>query len=77
MPDTLLDSELTDLIGRVIGSSYLPDKYIATEEERKRVFNIPAMDDTKVNTSQADYVWLPIRFEGDKVQIEWLDEWTV
>ena len=77
VPDTLLDAELTDLIERVIGSSYLPDKYIATEEERKRVLDIPAMDDTRVNTSQADYVWLPIHFEGDKVQIEWLDEWTV
>ncbi|MCD7917134.1 MAG: family 43 glycosylhydrolase [Clostridiales bacterium] len=27
------------------------------------------------NTSVANYVWLPIRFEGDRPRIEWLDEW--
>ena len=25
----------------------------------------------------ADYVWLPIRFDGDRPYIEWRDEWTV
>lgn len=28
------------------------------------------------NTAIADYVWLPIRFEGGAPVIEWLDEWT-
>lgn len=28
------------------------------------------------NTSIANYVWLPIRFEGDNVRIDWLDEWN-
>jgi hypothetical protein len=27
------------------------------------------------NTSIADYVWLPIRFDGDMPVIEWRDEW--
>ena len=27
------------------------------------------------NTSIADYVWLPIRFEGENAYIDWLDEW--
>ena len=26
------------------------------------------------NTSIADYVWLPIRFEGEKLLIDWRDE---
>ncbi len=26
-------------------------------------------------TSVADYVWLPLRFEGEKVLIDWHDEW--
>ena len=29
----------------------------------------------KEKTKEADYVWLPIRFDGDKPYIEWLDEW--
>lgn len=29
------------------------------------------------NTSIADYVWLPLRFDGDKVYIDWLDEWRI
>ncbi len=28
-------------------------------------------------TSEADYVWLPIRFDGEKPYIEWLDEWKI
>jgi hypothetical protein len=29
------------------------------------------------NTSVADYVWLPLRFDGDLPIIEWCDEWRV
>lgn len=29
------------------------------------------------NTSIARYVWLPLRFEGDRVRIDWLDEWRI
>jgi hypothetical protein len=31
----------------------------------------------EVNTSQADYVWLPLRFEGDRPVIDWHDEWSL
>ena len=34
-------------------------------------------DLTVVDTSIADYVWLPIRFEGDRVLIDWHDEWRL
>jgi hypothetical protein len=27
--------------------------------------------------SQADYVWLPIRFEGERPIIEWQNSWRV
>ncbi|MGN0999179.1 MAG: family 43 glycosylhydrolase [Faecousia sp.] len=33
--------------------------------------------DTHRNTSIADYVWLPLRFEGEKVIIDWKDEWKL
>ncbi|MFE1665742.1 family 43 glycosylhydrolase [Microbacterium sp. P02] len=28
------------------------------------------------NTAIADYVWLPIRFDGDRPFIDWIDEWS-
>lgn len=31
----------------------------------------------KVDTSIADYVWLPITFDGDTPQIHWRDEWRI
>lgn len=44
------------------------------EEEKNR----QKLDSTQMNnTSIADYVWLPLRFEGDMVRIDWLDEWRV
>jgi hypothetical protein len=32
---------------------------------------------TEIDTSIADYVWLPLRFEGERVIIDWHDEWCV
>ncbi len=29
------------------------------------------------NTSIADYVWLPIQFDGDRPYIKWYDEWSL
>ncbi len=29
------------------------------------------------NTSIADYVWLPVRFDGDMPVLDWHDEWRV
>lgn len=31
----------------------------------------------KAKTSIADYVWLPVRFDGDRAYIEWRDEWNI
>lgn len=31
----------------------------------------------EVNSSIADYVSLPLRFEGDFVNIDWHDEWRI
>lgn len=30
-----------------------------------------------VSTSVSTYVWLPIRFDGDRPVIEWRDEWSL
>lgn len=34
-------------------------------------------DDLKRNTAIADYVWLPLRFDGEKVYIDWKEEWRI
>ena len=48
----------------------------APEEERKaaekKLTELP-----KAYTREADYVWLPLRFEGDMAYIDWLDEWKI
>jgi hypothetical protein len=31
----------------------------------------------EANTSSADYVWLPIRFEGEMAFLDWHDEWRI
>ena len=42
----------------------------------------PAAEDTggeapEADTSIADYVWLPIRFDGKLPVIDWYDEWRI
>jgi hypothetical protein len=32
---------------------------------------------TAHNTSLADYVWLPVRFDGESVYLDWRDEWRI
>ncbi|MBS4456010.1 hypothetical protein [Tuanshanicoccus lijuaniae] len=45
---------------------------------REDEFDFSKMGDYPVEyTSIADYVWLPIRFEDEKVFIDWHDEWTL
>ena len=64
---------------------YTGEAYRAVEQKFKDIFNpnsnfVFTPEDAKemfINSSESDYVWLPLRFEGDKVIIEWLDEWRV
>jgi hypothetical protein len=43
-----------------------PDAYIAMFDQWK-----------KENLSDSRYVWLPIQFKGEKVEISWLDAWDL
>lgn len=46
--------------------------------EGKKEFDFSRMGEPVVeNTSIADYVWLPLRFDGENVFINWLDEWRI
>ena len=33
--------------------------------------------DSSINTSLADYVWLPFRFDGEMGYLDWKDEWRI
>lgn len=36
----------------------------------------PMEEFAEVDSSIADYVWLPIRFDGDRPVVDWRDEWS-
>ena len=31
----------------------------------------------QANTKEADYVWLPFRFDGEMAYLDWHDEWRI
>ena len=73
VPDYPIDAKLADIFMRSAASHYEPEKYQVTDEERAIVMNSPMLD--SANTSRSDYVWLPLRFEDEKVCIDWKDSW--
>ncbi len=52
------------------------DSGFSTKEEAAAAFAAAPPQFTDPDTSIADYVWLPIRFDGDNAYLDWLDEWT-
>lgn len=58
---------------RIFEKIFDPD---APKAEREREHDRDA-DIHKDNTSIADYVWLPIRFEGEMPIIDWKDSWKL
>jgi Glycosyl hydrolases family 43 len=53
------------LFAAIFGGEPMPDTYEAPE--------IPSYPDTSI----ADYVWLPVRFDGEMPYLDWKDEWHV
>ena len=51
------------------------DEASGEEEKRQARESMPA--DQMDNTSIADYVWLPVEWEGDRIRIHWYDEWKL
>ena len=71
MPDALMTADEVDLIYRAIAARN--DRSIkVTGREKMQMAKRMMM---QVDTSVSDYVWLPIRFEGDMPKIEWRDSW--
>lgn len=53
------------------------ENYPMSPERREEIKKMTMKDVTIKNTSISEYVWLPIKFEGDMPKIYWLDEWTI
>lgn len=63
-----------DTYKKVFELMFHPDE---KEREKIKTMDLGSMKDTNRNTSIADYVWLPLRFEEDMVYIDWHDEWRI
>ena len=46
-------------------------------KDREEAMKVAVHLSEACNTSLADYVWLPITFEGDTVKLVWRDSWTL
>ncbi len=82
LSDYHVDARIADLFIRVIGSAYDPERYQATDEEKREMYAANKLE--SANTSVADYVWLPLIIkaptEADpdgSVKIEWKDSWSL
>lgn len=62
VPDYPVDARLADILERATAHRYNPERYKVTPEESNVLTQIPILD--SANTSRADYVWLPLTFEG-------------
>ncbi len=73
LPDTPVDARLADVFTLVIAGNFEPACYQATEEERREMYAFNKLE--KANTSVADYVWLPVEWQGERPVLRWHDEW--
>jgi hypothetical protein len=65
--------ERSRLVLSAIGKSMATPRQQMTPDEFHALIYIS----TRIDTSQARYVWLPLRFDGDRPVIEWRDEWSL
>ncbi len=75
LPGYRVDNRIADLFTRVIASTYEPEKYQATDAERKEMYAANVLETAE--TRVADYVWLPIAWEGDKPVVRWRQVWKI
>lgn len=73
VPDYPVDAKLADILERCTAHRFEPQRYKTTPEEMQRIAQSPMLD--SANTSRADYVWLPVIFEGGVPKIYWHDSW--
>ena len=63
-----------NVYGPMFASFFNPDLQIDMENMAKNGEKIQGVVE---ETQIADYVWLPLRFEGERVWIDWKDEWRI
>ena len=74
VPEYVMTKEKYDAFVRAIYSRY--DKsYKASFKDMAMMLTSPMMG--SANTSIANYVWLPVEFEGDMPRIHWRDAWNL
>ena len=49
----------------------------ASAEEKKAANDLIQSLVSHPNTKEADYVWLPFRFDGERAYLDWHDEWRI
>lgn len=77
IPNCLMDAEKNDIMARTVRSHYDPTAKVTDAEKAKVMPLLMVMFKGKADTSIANYVWLPIEFDGDKAIIKWYNEWRV
>ena len=74
VPEYVMTKEKYEAMERVISSQF--DKSIQVlPSDYQEIADAPFFG--SANTSISDYVWLPIRFEGDTAIIDWKEEWQI
>ncbi|MBQ0125420.1 MAG: family 43 glycosylhydrolase [Clostridiales bacterium] len=74
VPDFVVTKEIYERIVRVIEARKNPSLPVS-EDDKTFFAGLPMIGSAK--TALADYVWLPVSFDGDCPQIEWKDEWRI
>ncbi|MFV0362954.1 MAG: family 43 glycosylhydrolase [Suipraeoptans sp.] len=74
VPEYVVTKERYQAIERAIGARF-DQRYQPTEEDIKLINESPIL--ASANTSKSTYVWLPIRFDGERALIDWKEEWSV
>ena len=72
VPEYVVTKEKYESLERVITSQYNSEIH-PTEEDYKVAMDAPFLGNA--NTSIADYVWLPLKLDGEYPMIEWKDAW--
>ena len=78
--EAFIDPDITSKFWFTHGSGRLDKNSKVTWEWRMYSVSTPVKVREIVkdeNTSIADYVWLPIRFDGDMAYLDWHDEWRI
>lgn len=75
VPEFVVDARRADMMQRSVASHYDPERYAVTPAEQKEVMSSPMLE--SANTSIANYVWLPIEFEGEMPTIPWRERWSL